>query len=164
MEYWDIYDEKKQKTGRTMKRNDWNMQPDEYHLTVLGVLNRPDGRYLITQRKLDKEWGAGWWEVPGGGVNAGEDSRDAVIREIREETGLTVTLDTGFRAVVTYSPKPGVMKDVIYFAAEYIGGEAHRQVEEVTELCWVPAEEAAAHITFENDKDVLRKYRKYCKA
>ena len=55
MEYWDIYDEKKQKTGRTMKRNDWNMQPDEYHLTVLGVLKRPDGRYLITQRKLDKE-------------------------------------------------------------------------------------------------------------
>ncbi len=164
MEYWDIYDEKKQKTGRTMKRNDWNMKPDEYHLTVLGVLKRPDGRYLITQRKLDKEWGAGWWEVPGGGVNAGEDSRDAVIREIREETGLTVTLDTGFRAVVTYSPKPDVMKDVIYFAAEYIGGEAHRQVEEVTELCWVPAEEAAAHITFENDKDVLRKYREYCKA
>ena len=33
MEYWDIYDEKKQKTGRTMKRNDWNMKPDEYHLT-----------------------------------------------------------------------------------------------------------------------------------
>ena len=76
MEYWDIYDEKKQKTGRTMKRNDWNMKPDEYHLTVLGVLKRPDGRYLITQRKLDKEWGAGWWEVPGGGVNAGEDSRE----------------------------------------------------------------------------------------
>ena len=43
-------------------------------------------------------------------------------------------------------------------------GREHRQVEEVTELCWVPAEEAAAHITFENDKDVLRKYREYCKA
>ena len=79
--------------------------------------------------------------------------RDRLARSA--ETGLTVTLDTGFRAVVTYSPKPGVMKDVIYFAAEYTGGEAHRQVEEVTELCWVPAE--AAHITFENDKDVLRK-------
>ena len=95
MEYWDIYDEKKQKTGRTMKRNDWNMKPDEYHLTVLGVLKRPDGRYLITQRKLDKEWGAGWWEVPGGGVNAGEDSRDAVIREIREETGIDVSQAAG---------------------------------------------------------------------
>ena len=54
MEYWDIYDEKKQKTGRTMKRNDWNMKPDEYHLTVLGVLKRPDGRYLITGRRSQR--------------------------------------------------------------------------------------------------------------
>ena len=104
------------------------------------------------------------WAFIGGAMEPEESLEDCILREIREETGLTVTLDTGFRAVVTYSPKPDVMKDVIYFAAEYIGGEAHRQVEEVTELCWVPAEEAAAHITFENDKDVLRKYREYCKA
>ena len=38
MEQWDIYDENKQKTGRTMNRNDWHMKPDEFHLTVLGVL------------------------------------------------------------------------------------------------------------------------------
>ena len=31
---------------------------------------------------------AGWWEVPGAGVRAGEDSLDAVIREIKEETGV----------------------------------------------------------------------------
>ena len=37
MEYWDIYDEKKQKTGRTMKRNDWNMKPDE--ITVYRICN-----------------------------------------------------------------------------------------------------------------------------
>ena len=70
MEQWDIYDENKQKTGRTMNRNDWHMKPDEFHLTVLGVLQRPDGKYLITRRNLDKEWAAGWWEVPGGGVRA----------------------------------------------------------------------------------------------
>ena len=50
MEQWDIYDENKQKTGRTMNRNDWHMKPGEFHLTVLGVLQRPDGRYLITRR------------------------------------------------------------------------------------------------------------------
>ena len=54
MEQWDIYDENKQKTGRTMNRNDWHMKPDEFHLTVLGVLQRPDGKYLITRRNLDK--------------------------------------------------------------------------------------------------------------
>ena len=47
-----------------MNRNDWHMKPDEFHLTVLGVLQRPDGKYLITRRKLDKEWAPGWWEVP----------------------------------------------------------------------------------------------------
>ena len=101
MEYWDIYDEKKQKTGRTMKRNDWNMKPDEYHLTVLGVLKRPDGRYLITQRKLDKEWGAGWWEFPGGAVRAGEEPEAAVRREVAEETGLDVS-DVAAEKVLTY--------------------------------------------------------------
>ena len=101
MEYWDIYDEKKQKTGRTMKRNDWNMKPDEYHLTVLGVLKRPDGRYLITQRKLDKEWGAGWWEFPGGAVRAGEEPEAAVRREVAEETGLDVS-DVVAEKVLTY--------------------------------------------------------------
>ena len=52
MEYWDIYDKNKQLTGRKMKRNDWCLKEDEYHLTVLGVIRRPDGKYLITRRVL----------------------------------------------------------------------------------------------------------------
>ena len=91
MELWDIYDENKQKTGRTMKRNDWNLKEGEYHLTVLGVIKRTDGRYLITQRVMTKSWAPGWWEVSGGGVMAGEESKDAVIREVFEETGLDVS-------------------------------------------------------------------------
>ncbi len=37
-ERWDIYDKNKQLTGRTMKRNDWTLKDDEYHLTVLESL------------------------------------------------------------------------------------------------------------------------------
>ena len=48
MEFWDIYDENKQLTGRMMKRNDWCLKDGEYHLTVLGVIARPDGTFLIT--------------------------------------------------------------------------------------------------------------------
>lgn len=90
-ERWDIYDQDKQKTGRTMRRNDWNMQPGDYHLTVLGVISRPDGRYLITKRSEKKSWAPGHWEVSGGGVKAGEDSYAAVRREVLEETGLDVS-------------------------------------------------------------------------
>lgn len=91
MELWDIYDKNKQRTGRTIKRNDWCLKEGEYHLSVLAVIARPDGKFLITRRAKDKEWAPGWWEVSGGGVQAGEDSKDAVIREVKEETGLDIT-------------------------------------------------------------------------
>lgn len=90
MELWDIYDANKQKTGRTMKRNDWNMQAGDFHLTVLGVIQRPDGKFLITKRVKTKSWAPGWWEVSGGACQAGEESQEAIRREIKEETGLDV--------------------------------------------------------------------------
>ena len=88
MEFWDIYDKDKKPTGRTMKRNDWCLKDGEYHLTVLGVVARPDGTFLITKRVMTKAWAPGCWEVSGGAAQAGEESREAVLREVKEETGL----------------------------------------------------------------------------
>ena len=65
-EIWDIYDVDKQLTGRTMKRNDWNMKDGDYHLTVLGIIKRPDNTFLITQRVLTKAWARcmpGWRDI-----------------------------------------------------------------------------------------------------
>ena len=42
-----------------MKRNDWCLKDGEYHLTVLGVVARPDGTFLITKRVMTKAWLAG---------------------------------------------------------------------------------------------------------
>ena len=56
MEFWDIYDADKKPTGRTMKRNDWCLKDGEYHLTVLGVVARPDKTFLITKRVMTKAW------------------------------------------------------------------------------------------------------------
>lgn len=55
------------------------------------MVARPDGRFLITKRVVTKAWAPGWWEVSGGAVQAGEAAEDAVIREVKEETGLDVT-------------------------------------------------------------------------
>lgn len=88
MELWDIYDADKKPTGRTMKRNDWCLKDGEYHLTVLGVVARPDQTFLITKRVMKKAWAPGWWEVSGGAAQAGEESYEAVLREVKEETGL----------------------------------------------------------------------------
>ncbi len=90
MEIWDIYDRDKKRTGRTMCRNNFCLQEGEYHLTVLGVVARRDGRFLITKRVMTKAWAPGWWEVSGGAALAGEESAEAVRREVLEETGLDV--------------------------------------------------------------------------
>ena len=95
MELWDIYDINKNKTGRTMIRNDWTMAEGDYYLSVLGVIHRPDGRFLITRRAMDKAWAPGWWEIPGGGVKSGESSFEAVCREVLEETGVDVSKAEG---------------------------------------------------------------------
>ena len=107
MEFWDIYDCNKQRTGRTMKRNDWCLKDGEYHLTVLGVVCRLDKKFLITKRVMTKRWAPGWWEVSGGAVMAGEDSQDAVKREVLEETGLDVTNAEGGYLFTYQRENPG---------------------------------------------------------
>ena len=107
MELWDIYDKNKKPTGRTMKRNDWTLKDDEYHLSVLGVISRPDGKFLITQRVMTKAWAPGWWEVSGGAAQAGEDSYTAVCREGREEVGLDVSDCNGRLAYTYHRENPG---------------------------------------------------------
>lgn len=103
----------------------------------------------------------GHWAFPKGHVEENETEEQTALREILEETGLSVTLDTGFRTVVTYSPKPGVMKDVVYFAAETNGGTTQMQIEEVSDMRWVNLNDTDTFITYENDRNIIAQYRSY---
>jgi 8-oxo-dGTP diphosphatase len=53
------------------------------------VIERPDGTFLLAQRPEGKPY-AGYWEFPGGKIEAGEDAREALVRELREELGIEV--------------------------------------------------------------------------
>ena len=117
-----------------MRREDWCLKDDEYHLTVLGVVARRDGRFLITRRKLSKSWAPGWWEVSGGGCLAGEASEEAVYREVKEETGLDVRgWDGGY--LFTYKREnPGegdnYFVDVYRFVGDFDEKDVHYQESE----------------------------------
>lgn len=137
IEFWDIYDKNKQLTGRTMKRNDWCLADDEYHLTVLGVIKRKrDGKFLITKRSMDKHWAPGWWEVSGGACMAGEKSEDAAKREVLEETGIDVSGFEGGYKFSYHRENPGkgdnYFVDIYLFEGDFEDSDVKNQEEETT--------------------------------
>lgn len=97
----------------------------------------------------------GHWSFPKGHVENNETEVETAAREIREETGLIVDIITDFRSVVTYSPKNGVVKDVVFFLASVTGGVEHAQEEEIAQLEWFPFETAREVVTFPTDIGVL---------
>ena len=90
----DVYDADRRPTGLVIDRRSQRLGQGQYMLYAIVVVCDAQGRMLITRRALDKAWAAGWWEVPGGGVCAGETTRDAAIREAGEEVGLDLTRGT----------------------------------------------------------------------
>ncbi|MDZ4073577.1 MAG: NUDIX domain-containing protein [Hylemonella sp.] len=54
---------------------------------AVGVLVQPDGRFLLTSRPDGKVY-AGYWEFPGGKLEAGESVAQALTRELHEELGI----------------------------------------------------------------------------
>ena len=65
---------------------------NEFVVAVKGLINY-DGKILIIQRCEEDEIGAGTWECAGGKVDFGEDLETALMREIGEEVGLTVSVE-----------------------------------------------------------------------
>lgn len=164
-ERWDIYDRDKKLTGRTMLRNDWNMQPGDFHLTVLAVIRHTDGRYLITKRAMTKSWAPGHWEVSGGGVQAGETSLEGVLREVKEETGLDVS---GFEGGYLFSysrenPDEGdnYFVDIYRFTGDFSEADLKMQADETEGFRLVTLDdikEVAARNEFLHYKSIERAF------
>lgn len=64
---------------------------------VAAVIHNPAGEILIARRPLHKHQG-GLWEFPGGKIEDGERTEEALVRELREELGITAT---AFRPLLT---------------------------------------------------------------
>lgn len=124
----------------------------------------------IIVREQDKEiqvllvkHNAGHWAFAKGHVEGNETEEQTALREIKEETGLEVKLDTNFRTSVRYSPMEDVEKEVIYFLAHKTYGDETPQLEEISQITWLSLEEAIKKVTFDRDKEVLQKVKRYLK-
>ncbi|HEU5031329.1 MAG TPA: NUDIX domain-containing protein [Spirillospora sp.] len=104
---------------------------------VGGIVRDGSGRLLLVRR--GRPPGAGLWSVPGGRVEPGEDDAAAVVRELKEETGLDVA--AGALAGSVDRPGPGgVVYEIHDYEARVVGGVL-RAGDDAADARWVTAAE-----------------------
>lgn len=100
----------------------------------------------------------GYYGFPKGHVEAGESERETALREIAEEVGLKPDIVDGFRVCDEHPlpAKPGVIKQIVYFLAEYEGQALRPQMEELSGASLMGFEEALGALQFESSRAILR--------
>ena len=116
--------------------------PSRPFLAVSAAIIR-DGRVLIVRRGPGMAQGV--YTLPGGVVETGETLVEAVIREVREETGLAIAplALAGYREMFAHDDDKRVLRHfvVLCFAARWLSGEPVPDLKEISEAAWrFPAE------------------------
>jgi tRNA nucleotidyltransferase (CCA-adding enzyme) len=126
-------------------------------LKSAGVIVYAGKRYLLL-RHLE-----GHWSFPKGLIKKGETTEQAALRELKEETGISVKLIDGFKEKIDYTFLEGeipVHKEVTYFL-----GEATQQKVKLSgehkAFAWLEYDHALRKITYNTDKDLLKKAFKF---
>lgn len=94
MEIWDLYNERRERTGSEQIRGE-EIPEGYYHLVVHVWIRNSRGEYLISQRSEDRPTDPLKWECVGGSALKGEDSLAAALRETEEEVGIRLSPEDG---------------------------------------------------------------------
>ena len=114
-------------------------------IVVAGALIS-DGALLVAQRERPPQL-AGLWELPGGKVAAGETDAEALVRELREELGVEVTVGIRLGRDVALTPTMTLRAYLVTKTGGVLHPHDHRALrwvrpDELNSLAWVPADTA----------------------
>lgn len=159
----DIYDDNREFTGVTLPRKT-KLTKGQFMLYVIALIQNDNGEFLVTQRTMDKKWAAGHWEIPGGGVAAGETSFDAVCREVFEETGLDVK-DCDAEVIYSYKNEDlergdNYFTDIYLVHKDFSLSDIHVEEDEVNDVKLADFDE----ITRLNEEIGFLHYKRICEA
>ena len=96
-----------------------------------------------------------YWSFPKGHIEDGETEQETAIREIKEETGLDVTLVNNFREISEYCPFGKIRKRVVFFLARAFTDNVRIQEEEIDSFIWVDLQQARKLCSYANDLRII---------
>ncbi|MBI2651695.1 NUDIX domain-containing protein [Candidatus Woesearchaeota archaeon] len=122
---------------------------------------------IVFKKEKDREikylllhYEEGHWDFPKGHIEAKEKEISAVLREIREETGITkVDILEGFKESITYffnSNGKTINKEVVFYLAKSYISKVKLSFEHIG-FIWLPYDKATIKLTYENSRDILKK-------
>jgi 8-oxo-dGTP diphosphatase len=117
------------------------MRSKPYGMAVSAFISDGSGKILLLQRVASASYLAGLWETPGGKIDSGESFDQALLREVREEAGLSIALD-GVAGISEFE-LPHVKVVVVYMNAHVVEGEVCLS-EEHQDYAWLPISELSS--------------------
>jgi 8-oxo-dGTP diphosphatase len=130
--------------------------------TATAIITKPPNMILLIKR-LTMPF-SGYWALPGGRLDPGETVEETVIREVKEETGLDVTI---VRKIGEYHEK-GIHDNVEYnylpacFLVKIVGGEIQKQENEIESVKFFSLDSIPETLAFEHNK-MVKDYTKQIK-
>jgi len=97
----------------------------------------------------------GDWTLPKGKLEHDEATLHAALREVWEETGLTCTPQVRLPSIHYLTGEPGVEKVVDFWSMRVRADTGRQPDDEVSEVRWVPLDEAAGRLTYRHDRGVV---------
>lgn len=118
-----------------------------------------DGQVLLIKNAALRDPSKSYWGFPKGHLEEGESSKQAAVREIKEETGIEVEIISKLgesKYMFTFEGAK-VFKSVAVFLMKYFSGELVPQEGEVLDVKWFSPEEAQNLLSFSKDREFLKK-------
>lgn len=138
MEVWDLYDENRNLTGKTVLRG--TGIPTGYrHLSVHVWIVNAQNKFLIQKRSPNKKMFPNMWSMSGGAVIQGEDSLEGAQREVKEELG--IEFDVKHAKLIHTIVRTDNFVDVWLAFCETDIYRIQKQDEEVSDVRWATLNE-----------------------
>ncbi len=127
----------------------------------IACIDYRDGKIFIAKRQMVGDMG-GRWEFPGGKIEEGEDLETAVVREMQEEFGVTVSVGQKITSgSFTHRNKPCTL-DVLEIHFPHDGMSERFALTEHTDYNWVKLEEIPKLNFVDSDLSVYDAVKKWC--
>lgn len=123
--------------------------------TTLCYIDNGDSYLMLHRVKKDHDASHGKWIGVGGKCEADESPDDCMLREVKEETGLTVTR-WHYRGIVTFISDTWPNEYMHLFTADQWEGEPDMSIDDEGILAWIRKEELMTLNLWEGDKIFLR--------